>query len=96
MKPSKNYIRLTNMKVAAAGRFILFLLAWFCLCLAPGVQAASITWGTATTIFADTDVSTSGTLVYACDVPEATVSRVASDRLDVNQNLQIHRRLFPF
>ncbi len=61
------------MTIAAAGRFLLFLLALFCLCLAPGVQAASITRGTVTTISADTAVSTSGTIVHVCGVQGATV-----------------------
>ena len=43
-------------------------------------SAASITWGAATTISGDTDVSTSGTLVYAYNDQNAaaTVFTVAA------------------
>ena len=49
-------------KIAFAS--LIMLLA---LTLSPAVLAATITWGAATTISSDTDVSTSGSLLYAYD-----------------------------
>ena len=56
-----------------------FSISAFCfLVLSPGAPAATITWGSATTITADSDVSTSGVLKFAyCWGTAATVNGVA-------------------
>ena len=49
-----------------AGLFLAAALVMLASCLAPvTASAATITWGTATTISADTDVNTNGTALYA-------------------------------